>query len=301
MIVYFLETEYLSHGWNDVFMELVNHMKYTYDAEIHHQKGGHIQIGQFNYKLPDCELFIYDEERDILRVITFADIPINIVEVFQKRNNPNDVLVLSQFSNRFPRNFDRSTLPFKLKNSPWYPAMSITNFDHFYNQRMFLQEDDLIGQMFFHGRPRPDIDTLRKWGYCNPSPGDLTHVDYLSMAIKYKMGIAISGVGEVCYRDFEYLALGIPMLRLEYIMELNPPLVANEHYIAVKRTEELGWSVKSDEYGGEKFAEAYVERYLEVKDDQEFLDKIAKNGRDYYMEYSHPYVRLKHLLNIIEL
>lgn len=301
MTVYFLETDYGNYGWNDVFVELVNYMKKNHNAKIRHQKGGFISIDIFDYKLSDCELCIHDEENDILRWITFADYPINVVEVFEKRNNPNDILVLTQFYNRFPKEFDRSTFSFKLKNSPWYSGLAATNFDFFYNQRTFHEDDDMIDKMFFLGRERPDIVPLRNLGFCNQYPGNLDHWDYLYEAIKYKMGISISGVGEVCYRDFEYLAIGLPMLRMEYMVQIDPPLIPNYHYIAVKRTEEFPWSTQTEEHGGELYVEAYKKRFMEVKDDKEFLKFIANNGRKYYEKYSHPYVRLKHLLNIIEL
>lgn len=58
---------------------------------------------------------------------------------------------------------------------------------------------------------------------------------YLEMAIKYKVGLGISSLAELCYRDIEYMAVGIPMIRLEYVTKTNPPLIPNFHYIAVDR------------------------------------------------------------------
>jgi len=48
------------------------------------------------------------------------------------------------------------------------------------------------------------------------------------------------------------------------------------------------------------FAEKYISRFLEVKDDDDFLNFISKNARNYYEKYLHPLTRFNHILNLIE-
>ena len=56
-----------------------------------------------------------------------------------------------------------------------------------------------------------------------------------------------------------------------------------------------------DVQGGDAYVQAYKERFLEVKDDTEFLKFIAENAHDYYTKYCSPQNRLSHLLNLLEL
>ena len=62
---------------------------------------------------------------------------------------------------------------------------------------------------------------------------------YFEDLIKYKIGLSIAGRGELCYRDIEYMALGIPMIRFNYLSELNPNLIPNYHYISINRPDDL--------------------------------------------------------------
>jgi len=82
--VYYLETEYHYMGWNDVFLELVNNLRDDFGAEIIHQKGGHQYVEKFDYNMPDCELIIHDEEKDILKCITWSEAPTKLFEIYKK-------------------------------------------------------------------------------------------------------------------------------------------------------------------------------------------------------------------------
>jgi hypothetical protein len=300
MTVYFLETQYQYREWNDLFLELVLHLKENNGAKIIHQKGGFLPVDFLGIELSDCHLLIHDEESDRLRGISFQDIPMQFTDAFIRRNKPGDILILSQQVNKFPQNFDGSHFNFKLDQGTWYPSMSFTNYDFFYHQRQFYNEN-LIDKMFYLGASyRHDVKRMVDMGICNQDNSNLTHSQYLFESIKYKLGFSAAGIGEVCYRDFEYLATGVPMIRLEYMTTLNPPLIPNFHYVSVDR-KDFPWGTTADRDGGVEYAEAYRKRFLEVKDDKEFLDFISKNGREYYMKYSHPTTRLKHVLNILEL
>ena len=46
--------------------------------------------------------------------------------------------------------------------------------------------------------------------------------------------------GEFCYRDMEYIALGIPFIRIEYRDSIHNGLYPNHHYISINRETEIG-------------------------------------------------------------
>jgi hypothetical protein len=299
--VYFLETEYHYMGWNDVFLELVNNLRDDFGAEIIHQKGGHQYLEKFDYNMPDCELIIHDEEKDILKCITWSEAPTKLFEIYKERNNKNDILLLTQQAYWFPKDYDFSVYNFTVKPTTFYTFTPQTSHEHFYNLRRFKSFDSLEDKMFclFTTR-REDPFKLRELGICGESPGLMNIEDYLKHAIKYKVGLSLSSLAEVCYRDIEYMAIGLPMLRLEYMTPFDPPMIPNYHYISIPR-DGFDWSTNSDRAGGDKYVEAYKKRFLEVKDDKEFLDFIVKNAREYYVNYCSPQNRVAHVMNRLEL
>lgn len=303
--VYFLETQYPYMGWNDVFLELVNTLKENFNAEIIHKKGGYLPVKKFNYDLPDCELLIYDETNDILRAITWSESPTKLFDIFKSRDNKNDILLLTQQVHWLPPNYDFSVHTFTVKPTTFYTFTPQTNHEHFYNLRRFKDFNSLKDQLFWLSTTRrEDPYKLYELDLC-PAPlgmgNQLMSIeDYLKQAIEYKVGLSISSNAEICYRDIEYMAVGVPMMRIEYFTPFDPPLIPDYHYVSIPRGD-FGCNAREDRIGGEAYIEAYKKRFFEVKDDKEFLDFIVKNAREYYINYCSPQNRVNHIVNRLEL
>jgi hypothetical protein len=303
--VYFLETQYDYMGWNDVFLELVNTLKEKFNAEIIHKKGGNLYIEKFDYNLPDCELIIYNKKNDILKAITWSESPTDLFKIFEKRNNKNDILLISQLSYWFDKDYDISSHIFTIKPTTFYTFTPQTNCNHFYNLRKFKDFNNLKNQLFWLSTTRrEDPFRLYELELC-PEPtqysGHYLNIDdYFKQAIEYKVGLSISSRAEVCYRDIEYMAIGLPMLRLEYMTPFDPPLIPDYHYISIPR-DNFGWSSEADRIGGDEYIEAYKKRFFEVKDNKEFLDFIVKNAKEYYDNYCSPQNRIVHLIDKLKL
>ena len=303
--IYLLETQYQYWGWHDVLLELALSIKEKYSAEIVHQKGGHLKLLNFeDYMMPDSEILIHNEDEDILYGIHWGENRTQFFDIFEKRNNEKDTLLVTQFYNIFHKTFDRSQFNFKLKNTPYYTFTPWTNHEHYYSKRKLLEYknyDSLIDQLFCLFTTHREVGIqLRERGIVSESPGLMNIDDYLKLAITYKMGLALPGVAEVNFREIEYMAIGLPMLRMEYMTQLNPPLIPNYHYVAVDRSNFL-WDMYADRNGGDEYVNAYFKRFNEVKNDKEFLSFISKNAREYYTNYCSPQNRIQHLLTILEL
>jgi len=261
--VYYLETQYDYKSHDMVILELVLFLKKYYNANVIHQKGGHLEISKFNYRLPDCELLFYDNENDILRGISFSDAASGIQDIFLQRNKKNDVLLISQIFNFFSPTFDFSKLNCTISKSIYVTATPFVNYDIFYNKRRLLNE--FVDKMYFKGNidgiGRFSVYDLLKTNYFYGGPGDQNANNYFEEVIKHKVGLSIPGVGELCYRDMEYMAVGTPLLKFEYISNLNPPLIPNFHYISINRTNELAENMVSERLGGEIYANAYVKDF----------------------------------------
>lgn len=120
---------------------------------------------------------------------------------------------------------------------------------------------------------------------------------YFNDLINHRVGLSVAGRGEICYRDIEYMAVGVPFIRFEYTSDLNPNLIPNYHYISVNRPKDL---IK-DRMGNEVHARMIVDRFLEVKDDKDFLDFIANNAKLYYETYLKRYNNVSHTLKLLNL
>ncbi len=299
--VYFLETCYPYLTWHDVFLELVLYLKQHYDINLIHQKCDFLKIPNYDCSISDCDILIEDLENDTLKGITFSEARNTLFDnVFEKRNNKNDILMLTQYYGWFPRDFDASAVyNFKILPTTYYTFKPTINHDYWYRQRQFLKHEDLIDQMFcLSTTGRGDLPRLREKGVMGPlEQGNTLYFDH---AIRYKMGFSVTGVPEICCREIEYMAIGLPNFRLEYMTQLNPPLIPNYHYITVDRSK-FPWDANKDREGGEEYVEAYIQRFNEVKDDKEFLDFIAKNAREYYVENCSQENRLKHIVKALEL
>lgn len=306
--VYFLEIR--SHwSWHSMIIELITYLKKNYKVKFYHQKAvenpNMLYIERFNCNVGDSELVIYDEENDILKAISFCEFKQEMFEVFVKRNNPNDIFLITHLEGWFGGNIGwlKDVYKFQIKNTVYYPLFPHIDYDYYYNLRKFRGTEDLIDQMFcLFTTNRHDPHTLREMGLVSEAkPTILPINEYLSEAIKYRIGLSVHGVAEVCHRDIEYIAIGLPMLRLEYMNKLDPPLISNYHYISIPREDKFPYDGQSDRVGGEKYIEAYKKRYLEVHNDFDFLEFISNNAKAYYDEYCGAKNRLKHVLRFLNI
>lgn len=325
--IYHLESRQNHLGWVTVFKELVDYYKNNYTTEVIYKYSDNtpnefMYVPEIDWVIQDCELVIYNTEADIVKVISWREGPGWKTEQFgtaitklQERNNPNDVLLVGHWESWF---YDykqkKNILPkvnFKIKPTTWYTFNNLTyelelspiDFDQIYKER---QNKILIDKLFWKSSTeREDPVRLAKLGICNLDIDvGLDFYDYLLEASKYKIGLAISSNCEKCYREIEYMAIGLPFMRLPYKGEFSPPLIPDYHYISVDRDryglEPEIWNTGKDVEGGDDYVEAYKHRFLEVKDNKEFLTFIANNAKEYYKKYCDPSVRIKELLKLLE-
>jgi hypothetical protein len=256
----------------------------------------------------DCELLIHYPETDSYKGVSFCDSHSRMISFLMERNSKDDLILCSQYSNTGLVSYHTS-LNLKIVPSIYTPQLTRekVDLDVYYKQRKqktnFIDKFIFRGNVYDIGRGSINFLTSSEWfnGY-TPLGTDA----YFSEIINYKVGLSIPGVGELCYRDIEYMALGVPMMKFEYGTQLNPPLIPNYHYISIDRFDMKegvvydGRIVEVERYGGENYAVEYINKFLEVKDDNEFLNYISTNARNYYEMYLHPDTRLNHVLTLLE-
>jgi FkbM family methyltransferase len=248
-----------------------------------------------NFKLLECEYVIEFEDTGDFYIISASDLSSSSNIILAEKNNPNlKKVLISQFNRK----------EFELINAnmeiyePWiyFPATTL-DLIQYYEKRKTLK--NIINKMYFRGSGLEDRLFLN---YINkdllegiwPIGGPETYFEDL---INYKIGLSVAGRGEMCYRDIEYMALGIPFIRFEYSCELNPKLIPNFHYISVERPLDL----QHDRMGNEKHAKMIEKRFLEVRNDEDFLKFISNNSKEYYDKYLSYDSNVYHTLNLLNI
>lgn len=247
-----------------------------------------------NFLLLECEYVIEFEDTGEFYVLSVSD---NLTHaIINEKDNPYLKKVLVS-------QFDRNQIKNHVGNnsdiySPWiYFPSTIDDLESFYIKRKKI--DKFVDKIYFRGTSildRPIVthfDESILTGY-NPIGSPKTYFEEL---ITHKIGLSIAGRGELCYRDIEYMALGIPFIRFEYITELNPKLIPNYHYISVDRPSDLYY----DRLGNKEHAQLLEAKFYEVKDNPDYLLYIAKNARDYYEKYLMRGNNIKHTLELLNL
>jgi len=245
--------------------------------------------------IKDCEMIVEDFETKSAKVFTVADIVSEDIINLQSNPNVTDIYI-SQFNRKkIEKLIDEE---FRYKYKPWiYFKANDYDLDYFYYQRKNL--NFFFDKLYFRGdlRIRNIVNKLdNNFFYGGESIND-SFEKYVEEMIKYSIGLSISGVGEFCYRDVEYMAIGIPFIRFEYLSEMREPLIPNYHYISIDRPDDL--KNINDNWGSERHAKMIIDRFLEVKDDKVFLDFISKNARKYYENYLSPESSINNTINLL--
>jgi hypothetical protein len=208
--------------------------------------------------------------------------------IVQERENPylKKVLVAQYIDQIIDHNVGVESTK---KYSPWiYFQSGLVNLEEFFYRRKLIT--NFNKKMYFRGNTG-DRPILK---YFSPSIlecGDGVSADtYFNELIQHEIALSVGGRGEFCYRDIECMAIGIPIIRFEFVSRLKEPLLPNIHYISIDRPADLPTDrhtcgVGLDRLGLEHHAKLIEQRYMEVIENKEFLEFVANNARQYYEKY----------------
>jgi len=291
--------------WDEIFLELkkkyiVNENRTFENARIEPMKVKLKKGLQEHVEIFDCECVIEDETNGDFYVLSVADQLTSLV--LNEQKNPHLKKVL--FSQYIPDQIVHHAKENSFKYYPWiyFPQENI-DYNFFFEERKKIKvfEDKL----FFLGSKsyRPIVDLISDEVLCNQK--NLQNNSYFYELIKYKVALSIGGaaVGDLCYRDIEYMSLGIPFIKFDFVSFMNPPLIPNYHYISIPIPEDLPLhnDVKKDRLGNIRHANLIEKKFKEVINNTDFLNFISKNSKDYYEKYLSSKKRAHHVLEILEL
>jgi len=224
--------------------------------------------------LLECEYIIENMENGEFVVLSVSDLLTHAI-LNEKENPYLKKVLVSQFQ---PKEILAHVGNKMYKYSPWsYFKSSMVDLEPYHKKRLGVTE--FINKMYFRGTSLEDREILNyidKNIITDFKP--IAQESYYNDIIQYKLALSVDGRGEFCYRDIECLALGIPMIRFEYVSKFYDELIPNYHYISIPRPDDLTLY----RMGNEHHAKLIESRFFEVVNDEDFLNFISKNGREYY-------------------
>jgi len=253
---------------------------------------------KYTTKILECEMILEHYDSKQIKILSvsdyFSDANLGLFNntIYSKYITK---ILISQFNKQ--KIIDHTHTNIDPIYSPWiYFPSNLYNLDYFYTQRQQLP--NLKDRMYFRGsgfEHRPLIGMLRDVLDGGLPIGNFE--TYANEAIHYKIGFSCAGSAQLCYRDIEYMALGLPMLRFKYTNEMNPNLIPNYHYIAIDTALELHEEHKATQ----DHAKLITEKFFEVKDNTDFLNYISNNARKYYLDYIHDSNGVEHTLQLLNI
>jgi cephalosporin hydroxylase len=245
-----------------------------------------------NPPLSDVDYVIENAETGELKVFSFTEYFNNFVSHYAKSDSCSKVL-LAHFNHHNLYYWMKKEGHIKSmdKIKPWiFPPFHEYNVDYF---RKIRQTSVLNEKLFWQGSGieayRLVIKLLKDEAYFQPiDPTDhnayLLRLSKSKIALSYYMDLdkyitPFDHPGEFCYRDNEYLSLGVPYIRIEYKDNVHDPLLPNYHYISIPR-EEAHFAFRTK--GNEGVKELIRDKYFEVYQDNDFLNFISKNQIEWY-------------------
>jgi hypothetical protein len=296
-------------NYNLFWDELTEKLKEKYDVienryfENAHKDRFNVQFDSLlnpqGILLMECEYIIENIDNGEFYVLSVADDLSHCI--LNEKNNPKlKKVLISQF---IDYKVESHVKEYYYKYSPWiYFPSNLTDLEFYYKKR--LCKTDLIDKLYFKGTTseRPilghfDKNILEGPNYIGDSD------KYFDDLINYSVALSVAGVGELCYRDIECMALGIPLIRFEYQTKLYEELIPNYHYISIPydKTIPKHNDVHTDRLGEYKHCKQIEDRFKEIILDKEFLDFISKNSRKYYEDNLSQTSRIIKTLNILQL
>jgi len=287
--------------WSDLISELKKYHT-IYETKFINSETSHIELTKKEkpyLELKSCDFVIEDKNSGEFWILSNCD-QLSSAILTEKDNTFLKKVLFSQYVpdqivHHVGKNF--------YKYHPWI-YFSYKSFDReeFITKRKTI--NTLIPKMFFGGsvQSRPILEyidnSIVEKSYMKE------HHNYLEEVVRYKVGLSIGGasVGDLCYRDIEYMALGIPFIKFNYVATLNPPLVPNYHYISVP-FEDLPKhnEVFKDRLGTEKHAKLIQNKFDEVIHNENFLEYISVNAKSYYNQFLASENRTKHTIDLLGL
>lgn len=246
-----------------------------------------------NPPISDVECIIENLETKDIKVLSFTEFFNHYVAHFAKSDACSKVLLAHfNWDHRFHLINKERSIECIDKVNPWI-FLTFKEFDFDFYRKKRSELSSFEDGLFYLGSGldgyRKSVLEVESKGFLQKT-GSYGFNDYLEKLINSKVGLShymdldkctnpFEYPGEMCYRDIEYMSVGLPFIRIEYKDSLHDPLIPNHHYISIPREEAYVAYEKYKEVG---VANLYIKKYLEIKENDAFLSFISKNQMKWF-------------------
>lgn len=147
------------------------------------------------------------------------------------------------------------------------------------------------------GVSRPDIIIKNK----NENNQNLTYLEYLEELTTYTGSLSLPGGTEICNRDIECFAVGVPVIRPLLQVNYPDPLIPNYHYINCYHYCDYSNGGNPEYQSYDDFKINLIRTWDLVKNNEDYLNFISKNARQWFERNSILTNNLKYVFNQIDL
>lgn len=214
---------------------------------------------------PDNKKYIvisyWDKLKDIMHVDSYWDLE-NCVEIFPSAGVHED---------------DFSYKPINLKYTPISPLTIYKSVEEECQNLYKLNvPKNTPKSIFFRG---PNYG-FRQYLSQNDNRFIISHdrVDsktYVKEMAKNAINIDINAVAEISGRTIDAMALGTALLRPKLTIKYHNELIPDYHYVQVRCEDLSDWP---------RLADAYIERFEQLKKEEDYVRYVSINGRKWYEE-----------------
>jgi len=179
--------------------------------------------------------------------------------------------------------------PLNLEYTPMsYTCMTVENeklieeLYHQKNERVYLEKPTFRGYLY---QFRSFLESDDRFDMKSVKTSYIGNSEYMKELDNNHLNFSVNGAGEVCNRDIEILGLGTALFRTKLVAKFHNELIPNYHYISVDFDDIPADDHKHDYNGHWKILSDRVhQRFMEVKDDHEYIKFVGENGRKWYEE-----------------
>jgi hypothetical protein len=175
------------------------------------------------------------------------------------------------------------------------PCTFTTYFKSAHNtiERLYQNHKQIPNKLFFRGGKY----LFREYLSNNDDRFQINHDripanKFIEELSKYSINIDLNSVAEISCRTLDSIGLKSALIRPKLTIQYHNPLIPDYHYAAVKCDDLSDYKVLAD---------AYIERFEDLKKDPELVKFLSENGRKWYEENATIEANIKILIQLINL